>query len=152
VSQAVKKGSVRFDWLDQRPEGTLRDRELYLLWFEAAGWNLLQSTLQEIAESRRAEMGLSDSERRPSQAQKLAHVGSWEHNPTAGLILWSDEIYRIFEVDPATFKVTMESFFSIVHPDDRAWMHEAYKRSELTRQPFDLVYRLLMPDGRVKHV
>ncbi|MDR7151774.1 PAS domain S-box-containing protein [Hydrogenophaga palleronii] len=152
VAQAVKKGSVKFDWLHQRPDGTQWDGEVNLMCFESEGWKLLQFTVQDITESRRAERALRDSETRLKEAQRLAHVGSWEHNPTTGVILWSDEIYRIFEVDPATFTVTMESFYSIVHPHDRDWMHEAYQRSELTRQPFDLVFRLLMPDGRVKHV
>jgi PAS domain S-box-containing protein len=152
IAQAVKKGSVKFDWLHQRPDGTQWDGEVNLMCFESEGWKLLQFTVQDITESRRAERALRDSETRLKEAQRLAHVGSWEHNPTTGIIFWSDEIYRIFEVDPATFMVTMENFYSIVHPHDRAWMHEAYQRSELTRQSFDLVFRLLMPDGRVKHV
>lgn len=152
IAQALKRGSVKFDWLHQRPDGTQWDGEVNLMCFESEGWKLLQFTVQDITESRRAELALRDSETRLKEAQRIAHLGSWEHNPCTGVILWSDEIYRIFEVDPATFSVTMESFFSVVHPDDRAWMREAYRRSELTRQPFDLVYRLLMPDGRVKHV
>ncbi len=152
IAQALKTGSIIFDWRHQRPDGSEWDGAVNLMCFESEGRKLLQFTLQDVTESRRAGLALKESEARLKEAQRIAHVGSWEHNPSTGDLLWSDEVYRIFEVDPATFSVTIDNFLSGVHPDDREWILEAYKRARLDRQRFDLVYRLLMPDGRVKHV
>lgn len=152
IVQALKKGSVVFNWLHQRPDGTLWDGEVHLMRFEVDGNTLLQFTLQDVTDRRRTEAALKESEARLKEAQRLARLGGWELNPATGKILWSDETYRIFEVDPATFEVTFERFISIVHPDDRSQLIESYKQSVATRQPYDVVHRLLMPDGRVKHV
>jgi len=152
IAQVTETDSLVFDWLHQRPDGTLWDAEVNLMRFESEGQTLLQCTLQDITDRRRTEAALKESEARLKEAQRLAHVGSWELNATTGKILWSDETYRIFEVDPASFDVTYESFLGIVHPDDRESLQAAYRRSLKTRQAYELVHRLLMPDGRVKHV
>ncbi|MDO8905752.1 PAS domain S-box protein [Hydrogenophaga sp.] len=152
IGKATDTGSLVFEWLHQRPDGTRWDAEVNLMRFESEGQTLLQFTLQDITDRRRTEAALKESEARLKEAQRLAHVGSWELNATTGKILWSDETYRIFEVDPASFVVTYESFLGVVHPDDRERLQEAYSRSVKTRQSYELVHRLLMPDGRVKHV
>ncbi|HEX5739800.1 MAG TPA: ATP-binding protein [Hydrogenophaga sp.] len=151
-ARAMKAGSIVFDWRHQRPDGTQWDGEVNLMCFESEGRTLLQFTLQDITESRRAEMSLKQSEARLKETQRLAHVGGWELNPATKVVLWSDETYRIFEVDPATFAVTYESFIALVHPEDREWVTEIFRQSMFIQRPFDFVHRLLMPDGRVKHV
>lgn len=152
IAQANETGSLVFDWLHQRPDGTLWDAEVNLMRFESEGRTLLQYTLQDITDRRRTEAALKESEARLKEAQQLAHVGNWELNASTGKILWSDETYRIFETDPDTFVVTYRSFLDMVHPDDREVLEEVYRRSVETRQSYEMVHRLLMPDGRVKHV
>ncbi len=152
IAQAFQTGSNVFDWRHQRPDGTQWDGKVNLMCFESEGRNLLQFTVQDITESRQAEAALKDSEARLKEAQRLAHVGSWELSSATGKILWSDETYRIFEVDPATFEVTYESFISLTHPEDRDWVVNVYREATRARRPFDFVHRLLLPNGRVKHV
>ena len=48
-----------------------------------------------------AESAHAASERRLREAQRVAHVGNWETDFTTGAMMWSDEIYRILELDPA---------------------------------------------------
>lgn len=86
------------------------------------------------------------------EAQRIAQVGSWSLDLRRGELLWSDEIYRIFELDPAAFEPSYETFLGCVHPDDRRKVDEAYSRSLIDRQPYEVTHRLLMPDGRVKVV
>jgi PAS domain S-box-containing protein len=70
---------------------------------------------------------------------------------STGEILWSDETFRIFEYDPAT-KPTVELILQRVHPEDRAFTQQTIDRASREEKDFEHEYRLLMPDGSVKHV
>lgn len=95
---------------------------------------------------------LSEAVARLNEAQGVAHVGSWSLDLGTGRLVWSDEIFRIFEIDPGTFEASYEAFLRAVHPDDREMVDEAYKCSLRDRRPYAIEHRLLFPDGRVKFV
>ncbi len=84
------------------------------------------------------------------EAQQVAHLGSWELDLASNVLTWSDEVFRIFELDPLKFGASYEAFIALVHPDDRDFVHHAYTNSLETRQPYNIVHRLLFADGRVK--
>ncbi len=106
---------------------------------DALGSHLLHESL------RRSEASLNE-------AQHLANLGSWELDLAEDALTWSDEVFRIYEVDPDRFDASYESFLAMVHPEDRETVKQAYADSVLNRQPYDLVHRLLTADGRVKFV
>lgn len=87
-----------------------------------------------------------------NEAQRLGKLGSWELDPVSGELRWSDEIYRLFELDSARFRPSYENFLNAIHPDDRDKVNAAYTDSLQTRQAYDVVHRLLMADGRIKWV
>ena len=62
---------------------------------------------------------LSASEASLAEAQRVVHLGSWDWDIVTGTLAWTDEIYRIFGVEPQEFGATYEAFLSYVHPDDR---------------------------------
>ena len=95
---------------------------------------------------------LQRSSRRLREAQALAQLGSWDLDLADGRLEWSDEIYRIFEIDPQAFGASYDAFLAAIHPDDRAAVDAAYTRAVATRQPYAIRHRLLMADGRVKWV
>jgi len=107
---------------------------------------------QDVTERRRAEQALRDSEAMLARAQEIAHLGSWSLDLVRNELRWSDEIYRIFEIDPQQFGASYEAFLAAIHPDDREAVHRAYTESVRNRLPYDIVHRLRMPDGRVKYV
>ena len=94
---------------------------------------------------------LRRSEAYLAEAQRLSHTGSFGWKPDSGEIVWSDETYRIFEYDPAV-KPTIDSVVQRVHPDDRALVQQVFDRASQTGTDFEHEYRLLLADGRVKHV
>ncbi len=106
----------------------------------------------EITERRQAEEKLAASEAKLIDAQRLAHLGSWELDLTSNALRWSDEIYRIFEIDPKVFGASYEAFLDAIHPEDRAMVNQAYTHSLETKTPYEIEHRLLMEDGRIKFV
>ena len=95
---------------------------------------------------------LEEAQRRLVEAQRVARLGSWELDLRTNHLYWSDEIFRIFEIDPQHFAASYESFLETVHPEDREAVNQAYLDSVANRTEYEIQHRLLMPDGRIKHV
>src|SRR6266853_1518109 len=86
-----------------------------------------------------------------AEAQRLSHTGSFGWKPDTGEIIWSAETYRIFEYDRAVTP-TIDLVAQRVHPEDRADFQLVIERASRGASDFEHAYRLLLPDGRVKHV
>ncbi|MDO8206730.1 MAG: EAL domain-containing protein [Gallionella sp.] len=87
-----------------------------------------------------------------AEAQKIGHFGSWELDLLTGKLTWSDEIFSLFEIEPAQFHPSYDAFLNAIHPEDRELVNQAYSNSLLDRQPYQITHRLMMPDGRIKWV
>ncbi len=110
------------------------------------------SVVRNVTGQVKANRAIKKSEKALKEAQALAHLGSWELDINNNDLYWSDEIYSIFEIDPKKFSPTYEGFLSAVHPDDRIRVNQAYSTSVANHTPYSLEHRLLMADGRIKHV
>jgi formate hydrogenlyase transcriptional activator len=86
-----------------------------------------------------------------TEAQRLSHTGSFGWKPDTGEIVWSDEAYRIFEYDRSV-KPTIDSVMQRVHPQDWADFQKVIDDASRGATDFEQTYRLLLPDGRVRHV
>ncbi len=95
---------------------------------------------------------LRDSEQRLSEAQRIAHIGSWEWRLRDGLIIWSDETYRIFGKDPDRFAPTFDAFMECVHPDDRDKVKAAVDAASQDGAAYSIDYRIRQSDGTVRQV
>lgn len=109
-------------------------------------------SLLDITGRRAGEEHQRLSEARLAEAQRIAQIGSWELDLAGNVLVWSDEVFRIFEIDRTRFGASYESFLDLVHPEDRAAVDSAYTRSLETRGPYQIVHRLQMADGRIKYV
>jgi PAS domain S-box-containing protein len=85
-------------------------------------------------------------------AQQLAHIGSWQWDPTTGVTQWSDEFYRILWLSPDTAGDHQELFAARVHPEDLEQVMVG--RDRVAASPTDVQgqYRIIRPDGVVRHV
>ncbi|MCK4663264.1 MAG: PAS domain-containing protein [Bacteroidales bacterium] len=100
----------------------------------------------------RVEEALRKSETRFNEAQRLTQIGSWELDLVTNTLYWSNEIYRMFDLEPKQFGATYEVFLDNIHPDDRAFVDKAYTESVKNKKPYNIVHRLLLSDGTLKFV
>lgn len=84
------------------------------------------------------------------ESQAVAGIGSWETDLRTMEVTWTDETYRIFDRDPATFKPTHTAFLELVHPEDRVPVNDAFYASVGKPGASSIEHRILMPDGRIK--
>ena len=108
--------------------------------------------LNDITEQKRAQESIRRSEKQLAEAQRLASVGSWNWDVRTGAITWSDELYRIFGLQPQKIDLGKQAF-ELIHPDDRDPVINSVKTSLETKEAYSLYYRVCRPDGieRVVH-
>jgi PAS domain S-box-containing protein len=96
---------------------------------------------------------LQRSEGYLAEAQKLTHTGSWAWDPRTEKVLYcSDEMFRIFGLDPRESIPSRETFRQQIHPEDRDWVKEMFEESLRERIDTFAEYRVLLPDGTVRHI
>lgn len=136
------------------PDGTVRFLEERAEVVESAGGELLgmRGTVLDITERRRVEEELRQSKERLEEAERIAGVGNWYWDVASGVVLWSDQVYRIFGVERDSFETSYESFLSRVHSDDRPRVREAIGDALTTRSDYHVEHRIVLPDGSVRHV
>ena len=106
---------------------------------------------EDITERKEAENALRQSESYLAEAQRLSRTGSFGWRVATGEIIWSEETFRIFGYDRAP-SVRIEMVVQRVHPDDRAGVQRTIDRASRDGRDFYHEYRLLLPDGAIKHV
>lgn len=86
-----------------------------------------------------------------NKAQAMSHIGSWKFNIVENKLTWSDEIYRIFEVE-FNKEMTFELFKNRIHPDDRQKVIDVYNNSIENKLPYTVIHRVIAKDGRIKYI
>jgi PAS domain S-box-containing protein len=104
----------------------------------------------DVSERRRAENEMKRSRERLAQAQRLAHLGSWEWDVQRNQVTWSDELYVIYGVERTSHVPSYESFVASVHPDDREHTTNVLRMAMQTLSPFVYDHRITRPDGSVR--
>ena len=107
---------------------------------------------RDITQRKQAEDALREKERRLSESQRIAHIGSWDFDlkDPAGRLVWSEELYRLYGVSSETFVPTMESLLSLVVREDRPLIRNWMKACAAGEEPADMDFRLMLPDGTVR--
>jgi two-component system cell cycle sensor histidine kinase/response regulator CckA len=90
---------------------------------------------------------LRESQHLLAQMQQIARVGTWTWDVAANTVAWSDELFRLYGLEPQSIAIGYESFLTLIHPNDRAMVDGAVRRAFETHQPFAFDHRIVRPDG-----
>jgi len=105
---------------------------------------------QEVADRRRAEEGLIESQMQLAEAQELTMLGSWRWDVEKDRIFWSDQMYSIHGVDQGTFNASIDGLIQIVHPDDREAVRTMVERLNESQDSFSMEHRIVRHDGKTR--
>jgi PAS domain S-box-containing protein len=108
-------------------------------------------TLQDVTEKEDLIERLRNREILYKQAQSLSHIGNWKWNIHTEELEWSDEMYRIYGLDPQSEKITLERFKSFIHPKDKAAI-EANLVAKEQKEKYDDVFRIITANNEIKVV
>lgn len=100
-------------------------------------------------ERRQAEELLRDREVLLRESQAAAHIGSWEWDVQRDRITWSDEMYRLFGLEPRSMEITLQEFLQRTHPDDRELVESVLREAMTELKPFSFEHRVVWPDGSI---
>jgi len=103
-------------------------------------WELSESSLADLAESRQAF----------TEAQELAHIGSWEWEIAGERVTWSEELFRIFGVEDTGEESTFDSYIGGIHPEDRERTMGIIQEAVEQDRPFQMEHRIVRPDGQIR--
>lgn len=102
-------------------------------------------------EAEESEKSMSNVLNKLNEAQHIAKIGSWDWHIQTDKIWWSDELYEIFEVDPASYTPSFESYGKFVHPDDVKEYNKEALNSLKTGESLDFQMRVITQKGNLKY-
>jgi len=109
--------------------------------------------LRDLYEDLRGrEEKLRRSEASLLEGQRLTHTGNWRHDISSGKVTTSPEMHRIYGVTPDDDPTAADFFFNRLHPEDRSFVEQKYEKAQQSKTNFESDYRIVLPDGSIKHI
>jgi PAS domain S-box-containing protein len=106
----------------------------------------------DVTERKRTEEKLRRSEADLLEAQRISQTGSWKLDVSSGEVTVSPQIFRIYGVKPDEGMSTTEFWLNRNHPEDAKRIEDLFERSRIQKTDYDADYRIVLPDGTVKHL
>ncbi len=121
--------------------------------FDCGNKKYLIGVFHDITGRKLEEIDKQEKELLLSETQKIGRMGSWCLDLETNHLTWTDEVYRIFGIDPGEIETTYEVFLDLVHPEDREVVHKAYIRSlEENMDSYDIEHRIIRKSGEIRYV
>lgn len=111
--------------------------------------NILNNMVDTIKERER---DLNNRTKQLNNAQHLAKIGDWDLDIITDTMQWSDEAYNIFELDPAETTPSLDTIFSVMHPDDIENANSEFETSISNKRPFNIFHRINGKDKHTKYI
>jgi PAS domain S-box-containing protein len=105
-----------------------------------------------LAERTKALNELARAHASLKEAQEVAHIGSWEWDISGDKVTWSDELYRLWGLEPGSGPITYERYLDSIHPEDRELAQKTIEDAYAEGAPFAFDHRVTLPDGRQRWI
>ncbi|WP_127142198.1 sensor histidine kinase [Flagellimonas marinaquae] len=116
---------------------------------EVVGCSIWQKDITEEVENN---YKLRESERKYREAQEVANIGHWNWDMREDQIIWSNQLFRIFEQEPGKFEATFDSLLEIIHPDDRQAFIDDVDNCIKNNVMHDITHRIVLGKGEIRYV
>jgi PAS domain S-box-containing protein len=140
----------------KKPDGTRTSLEVFGSPIRDNSGNIWASlvSFQDITERKQAELKLLHARHNLLEAERIGHTGSWEYDVATDTASWSNNMFRLFDVDPelSTELVFKHFVDNLVHPDDRAEVLSIFSDALLGKRPYDLEYRVIRKNGNIRFI
>ena len=150
--------SAQKEWADSKidfrivlPDGTIKHLQSIAHPVIESGDEIV-GTVMDVTERMRTEEKLRRSEADLLEAQRISQTGSWKLDVSSGKVIVSPQIFRIFGVKPDEGMSTPEFWLNRNHPEDAKRIQELFERSTIQKTNYDADYRIVLPDGSIKHL
>ena len=154
-----KVNKLQFQTIHKRKDNSTYPVEVNLSKFTIDKTSHFLALISDISERKHIEKEIQEakekaekSEQQLKEAQEIAHLGHWELDIVNNQLIWSDEVFRILNLNPKKAKASEDIFMKLVHPDDRDKLNKAYLNAFKNRKPYKIKYRLLFKSGKIKHI
>lgn len=121
-------------------------------WAPIEGTDHAVLSLVDISAHKEVEEALRDSRATLAVAQRIARIGNWDWDLATDTLTWSEEMYRIYDVDPVDFSPSHEWVMQMVHPQDREMVVRAVNDAIYNRKAYQLDYRIVPAGGAVRAI
>jgi diguanylate cyclase (GGDEF)-like protein/PAS domain S-box-containing protein len=119
---------------------------------DPVGANAFLCIASDLTELKRSQERALRSEQLMVDTQGVAHLGTWEWDISETIAVWSEELYRIYGLNPQTYTPSYENYLALVHPEDRQRVMDATNRVFHEHVPYSHDERVFRPDGSVRYL
>jgi PAS domain S-box-containing protein len=150
--EQISEQIVRYANADFQAQGVLSEKGDQLDSI-VVGLNLLGEELESyVHQLKSKEEQIKKTLLQLTEAQHLAHIGSWDWDIPNNTIYWSDELYRIYGVKRGSFESTFENYLKCAHPEDREYVNAMIGKAYQDHQPLSFFHRILHSNGSVRYI
>ncbi len=151
INQAIQDGYVTFEWLHQRPDGSLWDADVYLLRFNLGERQFFQFSLIDKTERKKAEDELVFQKSRMDLTLKGTGVGIWQWDIVKNVVTWDDQMYALYGIQRADFGSVYEAWLAGVHPQDQDFCNKAVQDTVENGTKYDIDFRVVLPNKEIRY-
>lgn len=165
LQETTEKGFARFEWVHKKFDGSIfstivslsmtqhgTDQFIHAIITDITQIKQFNQVIKEREELEQTKRQIEENATRLKEAQAIAHIGHWSFNISTDIEVWSDELYRIVEIQEGDIVPSEASFLSFIHPDDKEPARTVYQSLNNSKKLHRLTYRLLLKNGKIKYI
>lgn len=152
-SEAIGINAMKLGAQDFLVKGNINGKELSRsIHYSLERFKLLKDLSDNAKALEKKTQDLLKEQLKLSEAQHLSHIGSWDWDIETNTVIWSDELYNIYNLDPKKVNISTDKIIKIVHPADKENAKRMMAEAKINHKPFSFYYRIIISDKLIKTI